>query len=50
MLLEFFYNLLSISDIVNRDISIVKRINTTYIIRLSINKDLKLKERKGKEK
>ena len=37
-------------DLVNRGISIVRRTYTAYMIGLSINEDLKLKKRKGKDK
>ena len=39
-----------IADLVNQGINTVRRIYTAYIIKLSINKDLKLKKRKGRDK
>ena len=39
-----------IINLVNRGISIARRIYTACIIKLFINKDLKLKKRKGKER
>ena len=41
---------IGVADLVNRGISIARRIYTAYTIRLSINKDLKLKKRKGRDK
>ena len=40
----------NVADLVNRGISIAKRIYAAYTINLSINKDLKLKQRQGKDK
>jgi hypothetical protein len=40
----------TIMDLVNRGISIVKRMHTVYTIKLSINENLKLKKRKEKDK
>ena len=40
--------LVPVADSVNRGISMAKRMRTAYTIRFSINKDLKLKKRKGK--
>ena len=39
-----------VADSVNRGISMARRIHTACKIRLSINKDLKLKERKGRDR
>ena len=39
-----------IADLVNQGIGTVRRTRTAYIIGLSINKDLKLKKRKEKDK
>ena len=39
-----------VADSVNQGMSITRRMPATYMIRLSINKDLKLKKRKGKDK
>ena len=40
----------SVADLVNQGISIVRRMYAAYTIGLSINEDLKLKKRKGKDK
>ena len=51
MLKEHLSNfIMVITDSVNRGISTARRMHTAYTIRLSINKDLKLKKRKGKDK
>ena len=42
--------LVPVADSVNRGISMAKRMRTAYTIRLSINKDLKLKKRKGRDR
>ena len=40
----------SVANSVNQGISMARRTHTAYIIGLSINEDLKLKKRKGKDK
>ena len=39
-----------VADSVNRGISMARRMHAAYTIGLSINEDLKLKKRKGKDK
>ena len=40
----------TVANSVNRGISTVRRMHIAYTIRLSINKDLKLKKRKGRDR
>ena len=40
----------SVADSVNRGISTVRRMRAAYTIGLSINEDLKLKKRKGRDR
>ena len=40
----------TVADLANRGINTVRRTHTAYTIGLSINEDLKLKKRKGKDK
>ena len=42
--------LITITDLVNRGISTIRRIYIAYMIGLFINKDLKLKKRKGRDR
>ena len=44
------YCALTVADSVNRDISTARRMHAACTIGLSINKDLKLKKRKGKDR
>ena len=43
-------NIFIVADLVNQGISMAKKMHTAYTIRLSINKDLKLKKKKRKDK
>jgi hypothetical protein len=45
--LDFLNN---VADLVNRGIYMAKGMYATYIIGLSINEDLKLRKRKGRDK
>jgi hypothetical protein len=47
---KYSLNHLSVADLVNQGISTARRMCTTCIIGLSINKDLKLKKRKRRDK
>ena len=44
------YVILNVTDLVNRGISIVRKMYAAYIIKLSINKNPKLKKRKEKDR
>ena len=50
LIIIFNTELKRVTDSVNQGISTVKKIYTACTIKLSINKDLKLKKRKGKDK
>ena len=49
--MEAFISILTIvADSVNRGISTARRMRAAYMIGLSINEDLKLRKRKGRDK
>ena len=50
LIIVIFLRLLGVADSVNRGISTARRMRAACIIKLSINKNLKLKKRKGKDK
>jgi hypothetical protein len=45
-----YFKFRPVADLVNRGISTVKGMHATCIIGLSINEDLKLRKRKGRDK